>query len=85
MRSGSTREFNHTGDIWHIEVEGVTEGQLYLWRVDGPRDPPRATVSTATALARLPGPAKRFKLEIPPPWAPDSQAHYRDCARCAWP
>ncbi|MCE5271980.1 glycogen debranching protein GlgX [bacterium] len=30
---------NRTGDIWHVEVQGVRQGQLYLWRVDGPRDP----------------------------------------------
>ncbi len=30
---------NRTGDIWHIEVQGVREGQLYLWRVDGPHEP----------------------------------------------
>jgi len=30
---------NRTGDVWHILVEGVGEGQLYLFRVDGPWDP----------------------------------------------
>lgn len=30
---------NRTGDIWHIDVSGVTEGQLYLYQVDGPFEP----------------------------------------------
>lgn len=28
-----------TGDIWHIRVEGVKEGQLYGYRIDGPYSP----------------------------------------------
>ena len=32
---------NRTGDVWHIAVEGVGEGQLYLFRVDGPSEPER--------------------------------------------
>lgn len=27
---------NRTGDIWHIAVHGLSEGQLYLYRIDGP-------------------------------------------------
>jgi len=34
-------EINKTGDIWHIWVEGVREGQLYGYRIDGPYDPGR--------------------------------------------
>ncbi len=30
---------NKTGDIWHIWVEGVGEGQLYAYRIDGPYRP----------------------------------------------
>ncbi|MFW6212024.1 MAG: glycogen debranching protein GlgX [Spirochaetota bacterium] len=30
---------NRTGDIWHIWVEGLLAGQLYLFRVDGPFEP----------------------------------------------
>jgi isoamylase len=30
---------NRTGDIWHVEIEGLGAGQLYLWRVDGPHQP----------------------------------------------
>ena len=30
---------NKTGDIWHIEVEGVGPGAYYLYRVDGPYEP----------------------------------------------
>ncbi|HUU29823.1 MAG TPA: glycogen debranching protein GlgX [archaeon] len=34
-------ELNRTGDIWHVDLEGIEEGQLYLWRVDGPDEPER--------------------------------------------
>jgi len=30
---------NRTGDIWHLEIAGVEENQLYLWRVEGPYEP----------------------------------------------
>jgi glycogen operon protein len=30
---------NRTGDVWHIWVEGITSGQLYAYRVDGPYHP----------------------------------------------
>ncbi|MDA3939942.1 MAG: glycogen debranching protein GlgX [Spirochaetia bacterium] len=30
---------NKTGDVWHIRVEGIKEGVLYLYRVDGPYEP----------------------------------------------
>lgn len=30
---------HRSGDIWHIDVEGLAEGALYLYRVDGPYDP----------------------------------------------
>ncbi len=30
---------NKTGDIWHIFVEGLSEGALYLYLIDGPYDP----------------------------------------------
>ncbi len=29
----------HSGDIWHVFVEGIKPGQLYLYRMDGPDDP----------------------------------------------
>jgi glycogen operon protein len=32
---------NRTGDIWHCHVNGLAEGALYLYRVDGPYDPQR--------------------------------------------
>ena len=30
---------NRTGDIWHIQVEGIRAGQFYLYRVSGPYEP----------------------------------------------
>ncbi len=32
---------NKTGNIWHIFVEGLKPGALYLYRVDGPYNPPK--------------------------------------------
>ncbi len=32
-------DINRTGDIWHIWIEGIREGQLYGYRLDGPFDP----------------------------------------------
>ncbi|MDY0040090.1 MAG: hypothetical protein RBS57_07230, partial [Desulforhabdus sp.] len=30
---------HHTGDIWHIRVKGIAEGQLYAFRAHGPYRP----------------------------------------------
>ncbi|MEO8340255.1 MAG: glycogen debranching protein GlgX, partial [Nitrospirota bacterium] len=30
---------NRTGDVWHVEVDGLQQGQLYAYRVDGPWSP----------------------------------------------
>jgi len=32
-------ERNRTGDVWHLMVHGITSGQLYGYRVDGPYRP----------------------------------------------
>jgi len=32
-------EINKTGDIWHVFVQGLKPGALYLYRVDGPFNP----------------------------------------------
>ena len=32
---------HRSGDVWHIEVEGLGAGALYLFHVDGPYDPDR--------------------------------------------
>ena len=32
---------NRTGNIWHIYVKGLTKGAIYLYRVDGPYNPPQ--------------------------------------------
>lgn len=31
---------NRTGDIWHCYVKGLKKNALYLYRVDGPYNPP---------------------------------------------
>jgi len=30
---------NRTGDVWHVQVDGIGPGALYLYRVDGPYQP----------------------------------------------
>jgi isoamylase len=30
---------NRTGDIWHVQVDGIGPGQCYLYRVSGPYEP----------------------------------------------
>ena len=30
---------NRTGDIWHVWVKGITPGQAYAYRIDGPYEP----------------------------------------------
>ena len=32
---------NRTGDVWHILIEGIGAGTLYLYKVDGPYIPPK--------------------------------------------
>ncbi len=31
---------NRTGDVWHVYLKGLKKGALYLYRVDGPYNPP---------------------------------------------
>jgi glycogen operon protein len=54
---------NRTGDVWHVWVEGISPGQLYAYRVDGPYEPNeghrfnfnRLLIDPyATAISRLP-------------------------------
>ena len=33
------KDLNKTGDIWHIWIEGINEGQLYGYKIDGPYNP----------------------------------------------
>ncbi len=33
------RQWNCTGDVWHIWIHGLFSGQLYAYRVDGPNNP----------------------------------------------
>jgi isoamylase len=58
---------NRTGDAWHVAVDGIGPGALYLFRVDGPHDParghrfdPRAMLLDPYAKA-VAGPAGRRK------------------------
>jgi isoamylase len=32
-------ERHRTGDVWHVWVRGIPQGQLYAYRIDGPYDP----------------------------------------------
>jgi len=32
-------QLNRSGDIWHVDLHGVGEGQLYLYRMHGPCKP----------------------------------------------
>lgn len=32
---------NRTGDVWHLLIEGIGAGTLYLYKVDGPYVPPK--------------------------------------------
>lgn len=34
-------KLNRTGNVWHIFIEGLKEGALYLYKVDGPYNPPQ--------------------------------------------
>ena len=36
-------EENKTGDIWHVFVQGLSEGALYLYLIDGPYDPTKGS------------------------------------------
>jgi glycogen operon protein len=54
---------HRTGDVWHVWVEGISIGQLYAYRVDGPYKPSEGHRFNshrllldpfATAIARLP-------------------------------
>ena len=69
---------NHTGDVWHVWVEGIRPGQLYAYRVDGPYQPREGHRFNfnkllldpfATAISPLPdwdfGPARGYDLSAP--------------------
>ncbi len=57
---------NRTGDVWHVFVEGIGAGQLYLYRVDGPWDPERGHRFNANILLLDPY-AKATAGEFPNP------------------
>ncbi len=69
---------NHTGDVWHVWVEGIRPGQLYAYRVDGPYQPKDGHRFNfhkllldpfATAISRVPnwdfGPARGYDPSAP--------------------
>ena len=33
-------KINKTGDVWHVFIKGLKAGALYLYRIDGPYNPP---------------------------------------------
>ena len=36
---GLDPHLNRTGDVWHVQVDGVGPGAYYVYRVDGPWQP----------------------------------------------
>ena len=69
---------NRTGDVWHVWIEGIRDGQLYAYRVDGPYQPKDGHRFNfhkllldpfATAISRLPtwefGPARGCDPSVP--------------------
>jgi len=56
---------NRTGDVWHIWVKGITSGQFYAYRVDGPYEPNKGHRFNFKKLLLDP-----FATAIshPPPW-----------------
>ena len=69
---------HRTGDVWHVWIEGIRDGQLYAYRVDGPYQPKdghRFNFNKllldpfATAISRLPtwdfGPARGYDPSVP--------------------
>jgi isoamylase len=69
---------NRTGDVWHVWVEGIHNGQLYAYRVDGPYQPKEGHRFNfnkllldpyATAISRLSdwdfGPARGYDPSAP--------------------
>ena len=78
---------NHTGDMWHVWVEGVRAGQLYAYRVDGPYQPWEGHRFNfhkllldpfATAISPVPnwdfGPARGYDPSAPEPDLVPSQS-----------
>ena len=74
---------NRTGDIWHIDVAGIGEGQLYLYRIQGAYQPELGhRFNSARGLidpyARaLTGPFNSDELDVcdPLPLTPDHPTH----------
>jgi glycogen operon protein len=73
-------ERHRTGDVWHVWVRGVPQGQLYAYRVEGPYDPQKGHRFNANKLLLDPfaaalagpeqwdfGPARGYDPSVPPP------------------
>ncbi len=72
---------NRTGDLWHIAIPGVTAGQAYSYRVDGPRDPANGHRFDATAELIDPY-AKALTRAVPGPPPRTNGEFVRPAARC---
>ncbi len=57
---------NHrTGDVWHIWVKGITSGQLYAYRVNGPYEPSEGQRFNPNRLLLDP---RATAISLLPPW-----------------
>src|SRR5271168_2014521 len=64
---------NRTGDIWHVWVKGVSSGQLYAYRLDGPYEPNEGHRFNFNKLILNPWAAAISRL---PPWDFQSACGY---------
>jgi isoamylase len=64
---------NRTGDVWHVWVQGLTPGQLYAYRVDGPYEPGAGHRYNVNKLLLDPRATAITQL---PPWSFDAARGY---------
>ncbi len=85
-------ERHRTGDVWHVWVRGISQGQLYAFRVEGPYEPASGQRFNpckllldpfATAIAAVDhwdfGPARGYDPDATPP--EDVRSAENDAAR----
>jgi glycogen operon protein len=89
---------NRTGDVWHVWVKGVSPGQLYAYRMDGPYKPSEGHRFNfkrllldpfATAISRTPpwdfASALGYDPSAPDPdLAPSQQDNSRSMPKCVF-